>query len=178
MRSLENQSGEESTVLEAVKNGSTEGLGLLYRRHAEMVFRLAGRITASREDAEDVLQDVFLGLPLALQRYREEGRFESWLKRVTVRTALMRMRAKGRKREDPMEALVEIAGADTEGREVDRIALRRILGEMPETLRAVFVLKEVEGYSHDEIGETLGITSGASATRLLRAWTFVREAAR
>lgn len=178
MRFLENHSGEERTLLERVKNGSTEELGVLYQRHAEMVFRLAARVTASREDAEDVLQDVFLGLPLALQKYREQGSFEPWLKRVTVRTALMRMRARGRKREDPMDAVAEIAGEDSERREVDRIALRRILHEMPDTLRAVFTLKEVEGYSHGEIGEMLGITSGASATRLLRAWTFVREAAR
>jgi len=178
MRFSENQFDDESALLERVKSGSTDALGTLYQRYAETVFRLAARITASREDAEDVLQDVFLGLPLALQKYQEKGRFEPWLKRVAVRTALMRMRAKGRKREDPIEALVEIAGTGSESRQVDRIELRRILREMPENLRAVFMLKEVEGYSHDEIGEMLGISSGASATRLMRAWTHIRKAAR
>lgn len=178
MPTLADQSRGDSLLLEQVKTGSTEALGALYQRHAETVFRVASRITGSREDAEDVLQDVFLGLPLALERYQERGSFEPWLKRVAVRTALMKVRARGRKREAPLEVLETAPAPGTGHHPVDRITLRRILGEMPDTLRAVFVLKEVEGYSHAEIAGLLGITSGASAMRLLRAWTLLREAVR
>lgn len=169
---------DETLLLREVKAGSAEALGTVYARYSGVVYHLACRVTGSPHDGEDVLQDVFLGLPRALERYEERGRFEPWLKRVTVRTALTRMRSRSRKREAPLEEL-EAAPAPGAGHHpVDRIALRRILGEMPDALRAVFLLKEVEGYSHGEIADLLGITSGASATRLLRAWTYLRKAMR
>ena len=169
---------DETLLLREVKAGSAEALGALYARYADVVYRLACRVTGSSHDGEDVLQDVFLGLPRALERYEERGSFAPWLKRVTVRTALTRLRSRERKREAPLEELGEAPAPGSAHHPVDRIALRRVLGEMPDGLRAVFLLREVEGYSHGEIGGLLGITSGASATRLLRAWTYLRKAMR
>ena len=139
-----------------------------------MVYRLAYRLTASAQEAEDVLQDTFLGLARALEKYDERGRFESWLKRVTARTALMRMRSQRRRREAPMDAVSERIASDVEPL-IDRLVLRRVLSTMPESLRIVYMLKELEGYSHTEIAELLDITSGASAVRLSRAWAFLRK---
>lgn len=174
---LADHSQEDAVLLEQVRAGSTTALGELYARYREAVYHLAYRITASPQDAEDVLQDIFLGLPRALGAYQEEGRFGSWLKRVAARTALMKVRSHGRRREDSMD---EIATLPTPKPEqiIDRILLRKVLQEMPESLRVVFMLKEVEGYSHAEIGELLGISNGASAARLLRAWKFLRAAIR
>lgn len=169
-------------VLDDARGGSRAALGELYRAHADGVFRLAYRLTGSREDAEDVLQDVFVGLPHALSSYRERGRFESWLKRITARTSLMRMRAQRRRREESLDPTAEAAtyrahtDADAAaGDVIDRLAMQRALAQLPQTLRAVFLLREVEGYTHDEIAELLGISAGASATRLSRAWTLLRK---
>lgn len=165
---------DESLCLPAVAAGSTEALARLYRDHAEAVFRVAFRITRSRSDAEDVLHDVFLGLPRALRAYREEGRFAAWLRRIAVRTALMRLRAHRRRREEPLEATdTPAAPAAPEA----RLAMEALLRQMPESLRVVLVLKEIEGYSHAEIAELLGISPGASAVRLVRAWSLLREKA-
>jgi RNA polymerase sigma-70 factor (ECF subfamily) len=160
-------------LLDAAAGGSVEALGALYGRYADLVYTLAYRVTGSREEAEDVLQDLFVGLPRALRGYQERGRFEGWLKRVVVRTALMRMRAVRRKREEPLAAATAAAGFHP----LDRVALQRALERLPETYRVVFMLKEIEGYSHTEIAELLGISAGSSATRLSRAWTILRKGA-
>ncbi|HEX2167682.1 MAG TPA: sigma-70 family RNA polymerase sigma factor [Longimicrobiales bacterium] len=173
---------QRSRVLDDVRSGSREALGELYRAHADAVFALAYRLTGSREDAEDVLQDVFVGLSHALASYTERGRFESWLKRVTARTALMRMRSRRRRREDPIDPLAESSAVVRQGdadaasaHVVDRLAMQTALGRLPQSLRAVFLLREVEGYAHDEIGDLLGISARASATRLSRAWSLLRK---
>lgn len=164
-------------LVNAVLGGSREALGHLYTRHAEAVFNAAYRLTGARDEAEDVLQDVFVALPGALARsYEERGRFAAWIHRLAVRTALTRLRSRSRRRE---EALLEDVGvrADACDMAVERIALERALVAMPWAMRAVFVLKELEGYSHAEIGELLGVTRLTSATRLSRAWARLRKEA-
>jgi RNA polymerase sigma factor (sigma-70 family) len=160
---------ELTTLVAAVRAGSSDALGSLYERTAGAVYGSAFRILGSQQEAEDVLQDVFVGLADALRNYDEQGKFESWLKRVTVRTALMRLRAQQRLREDSLDVAADVT-ARAVAAPVDRIAARDAIGRLPDTLRVVFMLKEVEGYSHAEIGEMLGITTGASAVRLTRAW--------
>lgn len=176
-----NEEPELSSVLDAARSGSRDALAELYRLYAAAVITLAYRITGSREDAEDVLQDVFVGLRRALASYHHEGRFESWLKRVAARTALMRMRAGRRRAESSLsEELADtVTAAEPAGsaaaRVIDRLEMQRVLERLPQSLRAVFLLKEVEGYSHDEIGALLDISAAASATRLSRAWSLLRR---
>jgi RNA polymerase sigma-70 factor (ECF subfamily) len=173
----ETRRADEEALLVAVRGGSLDALGALYTRHAEAVYRLAYRITGSAADAEDVLQDVFVGLPGALQGYAERGQFAAWLKRVAARTALMRLRGQARRREAAIDTAVEVLPAAAAADPVDRVAVQRALARIPAPLRLVFHLKEVEGYSHAEIAELLGITSGASAVRLSRAWKLLRHEA-
>jgi RNA polymerase sigma-70 factor (ECF subfamily) len=160
-------------VIAAARRGSLDAVGELYRQHADMVYSLAYRMLAAEDDASDVLQDVFVGLPHALRSYSEQGRFESWLKRVVVRTCLMRMRTKKRRREGADTELMDVSTRTPDV--VERIALERALKQMPEQFRSVFVLREIEGYSHGEIAELLGISAANSATRLSRAWTLLRK---
>jgi RNA polymerase sigma factor (sigma-70 family) len=161
---------DDPTLLDAVRAGSAEALGTLYRRHADMVFGVAVRMLASHADAEDVLQDIFVGLPEALQSYEDRGRFAHWLKRVAARAALMRLRARERRREEPIEMLELPPAPEGASGIVERIAAQRAIAALPDALRTVFLLKEVDGYSHHEIGALLGISSSASAVRLSRAW--------
>lgn len=79
-------------LLDAVRAGDPESLAALYREHGRTLYRLAYRLTGTQEDAEDVVHDVFVGLPEALAHYEERGKFTSWLKRVTARVALIRLR--------------------------------------------------------------------------------------
>lgn len=171
-RSSGDAAGERPDLAARIRLGSTEALAEAYRMHGTRIFQLAFRITGNRADAEDVLQDVFLGLQTALGQYRNEGRFGSWLGRVAARTALMRLR-RGR-REIP---LGDFEGpANAEGPVIlDRVAAADLLSRLPESLRRVFLLKEVDGFSHREIGELLGISPGASEVRLHRAWRCIQD---
>jgi len=159
-------------LVRAAAGGSREALGGLFRRYAEGVYRVAYRITGTRADAEDTLQDVFVGLPRALSSYREQGRFGGWLRQVTIRTALSRIRGRERRTFEPLDR-VEVPARPGPADALDRIELARALDEMPEAHRIVFLLKEVEGYDHAEIGALLAISPGAARVRLHRAWRFL-----
>jgi len=158
--------------IDGARTGDPEALASLYRTHGAALYRLAYRLTGTRQDAEDVVHDVFVGLPEALGRYHERGSFAGWLKRVTARVALMRLRARDRRREVAIEATLPTTESPPDSASV---ALRAAVDALPDTLRAVLVLKEVEGYSHAEVGELLGISTGASRVRLNRAMRLLRK---
>jgi RNA polymerase sigma factor (sigma-70 family) len=156
-----------------VREGDAAALGALYDTFGAALYRLAYRVTGTREDAEDVVQDVFVGLPEALGRYQERGQFNSWLKRVTLRIALMHLRTPNRRRQVSLEAAAEIRTQD--GDVLASADLQSAIAALPNHLRLVLVLKEFEGYSHGEVAEVLGITVGASRVRLLRAISALRR---
>ena len=159
-----------------VRRGDPDALSDLYARYGNMLMAVAFRLVGSRTDAEDVLHDVFLGLPEALRRYDERGALEAWLKRVTARVALTRLRSRGRAREVSLnDEDVSLPSHASMERLADVIAVQRAIDALPETLRLVFVLREVEGYSHAEIAELLEITTNASEVRLHRAIRSLRR---
>lgn len=155
------------------RRGDPEALGRLYDAFGAGLFRLAYRLTGSREDAEDTVHDVFVGLPEALGRYEERGRLGAWLRRVTARVALMRQRRIRRRREVGLHGAGDVPArvAATS----DDAALWAALDALPAAQRAVLVLKEMEGYTHAEIAETLGISLVTSRVRLLRALRHMRR---
>jgi RNA polymerase sigma-70 factor (ECF subfamily) len=165
---------DESTDAElaaATRAGDMRALASLYRRYAQTLMAVAYRLLSSREDAEDVLHDVFVGLPEALRKYDERGRLESWLKRVTARVALSRLRSE-RHGEDIDVEMSATTHAPAAAEEL--ITLDAAVAALPPSLRAVLVLKEIEGFSHAEIAGMLGISKGASEVRLHRAVAALR----
>ncbi len=162
------------SVIARARAGDPAALAAVFRRHAPELLAVATRLTASRDEAADVVQDLFVGLPEALAHYRERGQFGAWLRRAAVRLALTRLRAARRRRDVPADAPPSAAARAEPV--LDRIALERAIGALPESLRVVFVLREVEGYSHAEIAAALGITRAASEVRLFRAVRRLRDA--
>ena len=154
-------------LIAGARAGSNEALSELFAAHADTLLAVAFRLTSSRDDAEDIVQDVFVGLPEALRTYEERGAFGGWLKRVTVRYALMRIRRTERRYESALEGSSSIAQQSSD--HVARIALSNAIDSLSPSLKAVFVLHEIEGYSHIEIGDLLGIRAGTSEVRLFRA---------
>jgi RNA polymerase sigma-70 factor (ECF subfamily) len=158
---------ESADLVGSVRDGDPAALGMLYDAFGAGLFRLAYRLTGSREDAEDVVHDVFVGLPEALTRYEERGRLGAWLGRVTARVALMRQRGIRRRREVGLDGAEEVAGAQGTA---ENLALWAALDALPPAQRAVVVLKEMEGYTHAEIAETLGISRVTSRGRRALVW--------
>jgi RNA polymerase sigma-70 factor (ECF subfamily) len=165
----------EAEFLERVRAGDPEALAEVFREHAQAVSDAAFRITRSRDEAEDVVQDVFVALPEALRSYSATGTLGAWIRRLATRTALLRLRHEKRRsrwqrqsaKEGPRQAMPDAVEA--------RITLDRVLDRMPEEQRVVYVLKEMEGHSHADIARLLGITRAASEVRLHRARRFLRE---
>jgi RNA polymerase sigma-70 factor (ECF subfamily) len=157
--------------LNAAGGDDLDRIGDLYRRHASALMALAYRLLMSRADAEDVVHDLFVGLPEALRHYEERGSMESWLKRIVVRLALSRIRAR---REIPLDAAPDVGVPPRDM--LNHVTLERAVAELSPSLRAVLMLKEVEGFSHAEIAGMLGISVGASEVRLHRALRQLRAA--
>jgi RNA polymerase sigma-70 factor (ECF subfamily) len=163
---------ELRALVDGARGGSPEALAALYRAHGGALHRLAYRLTGTREDAEDVLHDVFVGLPEALGRYEERGNLTGWLQRVTARVALGRVRSRKRRSEVPLE----LAGPGSEPlADAEGIALEVAVNQLPHRLRDVIVLKEIEGYSHREVADLLGISVVASRVRAHRGLARLRQ---
>lgn len=157
----------------AVRSGDPDALGTLYDLHAPALFTTVARFLGSRADAEDVVHDVFVGLPEALRAYDEQGRLEAWLARVAIRRAMMHRRSALRRREDDMDAASMVASPPD--RDTDHGDLLAAVQRLPDTLRHVVILRQVEGFSHQEIAGLLGITAGNSRIRLARALEALRR---
>lgn len=163
-------------LIGAARHGDVTALGALYDVHAARLLRIAFRVLGTADDAEDVVHDVFVGLPEALRHYDERGRFDAWLAQITVRTALMRRRRDQRRRTDvQLDAIGASAPEPSADVRIEMLDVHRALAELPETLRDVYLLHQVEGFSHLEIGELLHISPGASRVRLTRALDALRR---
>ncbi len=163
--------GQVQLVKRAV-SGDPEALGELYDLYGAAVYLVTNRIMVCPEDAEDVVQDVFLDLPRFLSTFQDRGSLEGWLKKVAARTALMRLREHHRRTNlfrRYGDSLPRVSKPSID----EKLSLDDALAVLPESLRVVMVLK-LEGYSHDEIGKFLGIGRSASKMRYLRACRRVR----
>lgn len=153
-------------LVERVQRGDVAALGVLFDRYGQLLYRVAYRLLGSRDDAEDTVQDVFAGLTGALANYSEFGALEAWLRRVTVRSALMKRRAELRRR------AITLDESDVESTSEDptlALSIEAALESLPMTLRQAAVLRLAEGYSHEEIAHALGISVSASKVRVHRA---------
>ena len=171
---IQHRSAGELELVSQVASNSSDALEALYRLHGGALFRLARRLSASVEDAEDVLHDLFVGLPEAIRKFEGRGSLEGWLKRVLVRLAFMRQRAQRRRREVAFDDQVPASAARHTPDETGTWDVQRVMAGLPEDLRAVLVLRQTEGYSHKEIAAMLAITPGASRVRLSRAVKLLR----
>lgn len=151
--------------------GHPDALGALYSRYAKQLLAVAYRLLQSGEEAEDVVHDVFVGLPEALRRYEERQSLGAWLRTITARVALMRLREQSAR---PAAALDE-QNLPAKASTLDAaLTIEQALRVLSPSLRAVLVLKEIEGFSHAEIAAMLDISVGASEVRLHRALQTLR----
>ncbi len=179
---------EELVLVRAAKNGDDGAFGELVKRYDRNVFRIAQHITQNREDAEDVVQDAFLKAYTNLQGFQEQSKFYTWLVRIAVNEALMKLR---RRRPGVVSLDEDIQTEDDSvPREVadwapnpeqnyNQAELKEILSRtiqgLPPGFRTVFILRDVEGLSTEETAEALELSIPAVKSRLLRARLQLRE---
>ncbi len=160
---------DEARLIERLRARSPSALAEAYDRYHAMVYQTAFRIAGCPAEANDIVQEVFLRLTESVQRYSGRGSFTGWLRKVSLRAALMKSRAKRRRAEISLDHAPLAMTRKRPPTPVDAIALEQALATLSPSLRRVFLLKVVEGYSHDEIAASLGIKRGTSEVRLHRA---------
>ena len=164
---------EERLVVNRVIEGNGEALGVLYAQHGRVAYSAALRLLRDEQDAEDVIQEMFVRLPVTLAGYDAvRGTLGPWLRRVAVRLALMRLRGNRRRREVGAVEVAALLARD--GSPLDRMTIEDALRRLTDDQRTVFLLKEVEGYEHREIAALLDISISASEVRLYRARVALR----
>ncbi len=169
------EAGLEADVA-AAASGDRRAFERLYRAHGDRVYAICTRMLADRQLAEEVTQDVFVRVWQKLPGFRGESAFSTWLHRVAVNVVLSRRKRAsihGARTADD-DALDE---APTRAVFVgERLDLEAAIAGLPAGARRVFVLHDVEGFTHEEIGEQLGITPGGSKAQLHRARMLLRAA--
>ena len=181
----------ESRLVSLLKEREEEAFRVFMRRYQDKVFGIAYGITLDREESLDIVQEVFVKVYERIHTFRGESKLSTWLHRITVNVCLnwkRRWKRRFRWHHEPIEAEEISKKADVEGKdqrpdtlyenkELEQI-LWKGLREIPEAARAVFVLKEVEGLSYDEIAEALKIRKGTVSSRLFYARKRLKECLR
>lgn len=158
-------------LIESCIKGDRAAQKVIYDRLASRMFPVCIRYAGERELAQDILQEGFVTLFTRLDTYKGEGSFEGWARKIFVTTALMELRRKDALKMS--EDLETVRGMKTETttqlQNIGYKDLMKVITQLPPGFRTVFNMYAIEGYSHKEIGEILGISETTSRTQLSRA---------
>lgn len=171
----ENQPSLELDEVALAAAGDTAAFERLYRRHLNRVHGLA-RWLVGPDEAEDAVQDVFIRVWQKLSQFEGRSAFGTWLHRLAVSVMLRRRETRGIREKRHVagdEGYAAVAGVSVTPEL--RVAIEAAVDRLPDGAREVFVLHDMEGYRHEEIGDLLGVTSGTSRSQLHRARTILRE---
>lgn len=171
----------DDELARSAAGGDARAFEEIYERHAKRVYAIALRMTGNTADAEDLAQESFVSLLQKIGSFRGEASFATWLYRLTVNQVLMHFRTRRRRpQEQPIDTHAFERGAvgaksSAAPGVIDRIAIERAVGALPEGYRAAFVLHDVHGREHEEIARELGCAVGTSKSQLHRARARLRE---
>ena len=170
-----NQADADAIDVEFAVNGDTLAFERLYRRHVAKVHSLA-RWLLSRDDVDDVLQDVFIRVWQKLDTFRGNAAFSTWLHRLATNVILRRREKTGtdeiRHSGSELELVNKTATRSNAGLKMD---IENAVDRLPPKSRQVFVLHDMEGYKHEEIATVLGISVGTSRSQLHHARMALRS---
>ena len=180
---------DESALVARAKSGDMDAFSELVTHYERRVFRMAKQITQNDDDAEDVLQETFLKAYTHLDNFQGNSKFYTWLVRIAVNEALMKLRKRRSDRTVPLDEPIN-TGEDEMVREIavwdenpeesySREELGAVLNEAIQSLksayRTVFILRDIEELSIEETAEALNLSISAVKSRLLRARLQLRE---
>ena len=176
---------DDAELLSALKAGHEWAFEALVRSSSARLLAVARRFTRNDEDARDVVQSAYLNAFRALGRFEGNARLSTWLHRIVVNAALMKLRSQRQKPEESIEALLPTFQSDGHHAEQfsdwstpadelldqkqTRATVRACIARLPDDYRTVLLLRDIEELSTHEAAETLGITQAAVKTRLHRA---------
>jgi len=163
-------------LIKQCRSGERKAQELLYKQLASKMMGVCMRYATDRMEAEDMLQNGFIRVFQKLSDYRGEGSFEGWVRRIMVHSSIEYYR-----KHHKMMQVVDMGEVDEPSvnplaaAKLDAKDLMALIQQLAPGYRIVFNLYAIEGYSHREIGEIVGITEGASKSQLSRARTILKE---
>lgn len=161
-------------IIKGCQRDSIKAQEQLYRLLAPKLFSVCLKYSRNYEDAQDNLQDGFLIIFKKIAQFQFKGSFEGWAKRVMVNNVLQRYRTEGIF-EIVSENVPDEPEVELESDDISMEFLVSIIQALPDRYRMVFNLYVIDGYSHKEIAEMLGITDGTSKSNLARARMILKE---
>lgn len=179
-----NDPDDERALARRAASGEERAFEQIYHRHAGRVFALCLRMSGSRQQANELTQDVFVHLWQKLGSFRGESALSSWIHRLTVNYVLSSARGEQRRRthetsdfgHQTSEQAEPFADAMVKPKSVeDAIDIENAIAGLPPGARTVFVLHDVEGYKHDEIAKMTGTAEGTCRAQLHRARQLLME---
>ncbi|MFL5742959.1 MAG: RNA polymerase sigma factor [Flavisolibacter sp.] len=176
MSNPSNQIFSDSDLIEGCLRGDRKMQQELYQRYAPKMYGVCLRYAGSVEEAEDILQEGFIKIFNKLGSYRGEGSFEGWIRRIFVNTAIEHYRKK-----IYLQPITETEENTVEGKYLsvlDSLAEKdiiRLVQQLSPGYRTIFNMYVVEGYTHKQIAESLGISEGTSKSQLSRAKMILQD---
>ena len=168
---------DERELIERAVTGDATAERVLYDQHVGNVYRMAYRMTADQAWAEDLTQETFVRAFDRLAEFELRARFSTWLHRIALHTVIDALRRTRRRREQEQahpELELVAPGLHDPDRTL-RLALHAAIDALNEGMRSVLVMHDIEGYTHAEIAEALGVEEGTSKARLSRARARLRQ---
>ena len=180
---MENHYQSDTETIQQVLEGNTAMFELLMRRYNERVYRAARSIVRDEQEAEDVMQQAYVNAFTHLRQFTGSAQFSTWLTRIAINEALARVRRQGRYEalddHSTVEPLMSTNAAPSPERQAFAGELRGLLESaidaLPDGMREVFVLREVEELSTSEVAECLGVSEDVVKTRLSRGRATLRQ---
>ena len=165
----------EAQLIEAARAGDQHAMGALYATHADRVYSVVRRVVGDDHLAEDVSQDAWVRAFEKLHQFRGDAAFSTWMHRLAVNQAVNRLRSQGRRSKLETAPELRLPIQEPDESVLHQRQLVRALDALPDGYRTVLVLHDVEGLTHEEIGDRLGIAAGTSKSQLHKARARMRD---
>src|SRR5687768_6891404 len=172
------QLADQRALIERARRGDPSAHRALYDAHVDRVYRLAFRLTGVEHVAQEVTQDTFVRAFGAIEGFRDESAFSTWLHTIAVTTTLNELRRgkRERARNVPLDDAMGVGESVPQSDPLLRQKVMEAVNDLPEGCRTVFMMHDAEGYTHRDIALTLGVAEGTSKTQLRRARALLRVA--
>ena len=175
---------DEKKLIERAYGGDPSAFNRLMAQHENRMYAVALRMCGNREDAQDCLQEAMLRVYRAIGSFKGQSTFSTWVYRITMNTCLDELRRKKNRQNTSLDNLVDMGWSPTDGgagpekqalmREM-REKMHGAIRELPDDMRAAVVLRDIQGFSYDEIAQMLEINVGTIKSRISRGREKLRE---
>lgn len=168
---------DDATLIKECVKGNVKAHRFLFEKFAPKMLTVCMRYAKNKSDAEDVLQDAFIKVFNKLSEFKNEGSLEGWIRRIMVNTSLDQIR-KNNKFYNDMDldtVSYKLEYLDFKFNNLETEDLLKMINNMPNGYKIVFNMFAIEGYSHQEIATTLGVSENTSKSQYLRARSFLKN---